>query len=183
MWNSSNYFAATFQLCALAWVFMCVHCSTYALNRVKLRWQQQRNMMLTFTLYDDHALWDLNTRRVSNFVPVILFYFRNKLFIFFDVFKAQWRFLPQQLCSGYFYLRSLPLKGTTWIPRGPPSFDTSTSLTMSLGDGDGWKMERQVGGGGRGEVERRGVPPCGGGDKNNEMKKESTWQQQKSVNK
>lgn len=88
-----------------------------------------------------------------------------------DVFKALWTpCLPVPLlysllacltaprfCSGYFYLRSLPLKGTTWIPRGPPSFDTSTSLTMSLGDGDGWKTERQgwVGLGGEG-VEGRG---------------------------
>lgn len=52
-------------------------------------------------------------------------------------------------CScGYFYLRSLPLKGTTWIPRGPPSFDTSTSLTMSLGGGGGRERDE---GGGRGE--------------------------------
>lgn len=72
-------------------------------------------------------------------------------------------------CScGYFYLRSLPLKGTTWIPRGPPSFDTSTSLTMSLGDGGGRERDRDIG---RGEEERRGVTPCGGrGDMTKKMR-------------
>lgn len=66
--------------------------------------------------------------------------------------------LFEQHCSGDFYLRQGPLKGTTWIPKGPPSFDTSTSLTMSLGDGDGWKMERQgwIGGWGESGKERRG---------------------------
>lgn len=93
--------------------------------------------------------------------------------------------------AGYFYLRSLPLKGTTWIPRGPPSFVTSTSLTMSLGDGDGWKTERQVGSGWVGGVggvggwkgkERRGVTPCGGKKKQKQevrwRRKETTWWQQ-----
>lgn len=32
------------------------------------------------------------------------------------------------------YLRSRPLKGTTWIPSGPPSLDTSTNFTISLED-------------------------------------------------
>lgn len=35
------------------------------------------------------------------------------------------------------YLRSRPLKGTTWIPRGPPSLDTSTNFTISLEDRGG----------------------------------------------
>lgn len=109
----------------------------------------------------------------------------------------QWtRFLPisslspsSPLGSGYFYLRSLPLNGTTWIPRGPPSFDTSTSLTMSLGDGDGWMGDEEARvdrwGGGSGE-ERRGVTPCGRGDKtrNEITAKETTWwQEQNGANK
>lgn len=52
----------------------------------------------------------------------------------------------EHVCGG-FYLRSLPLKGTTWIPRGPPSFDTSTSLTMSLGNGNGQRKDRRKGSG------------------------------------
>lgn len=35
------------------------------------------------------------------------------------------------------YLTSCKLKGTTWIPRGPPSLDTSTGLSMPLQDHDG----------------------------------------------
>lgn len=31
------------------------------------------------------------------------------------------------------YLLSLALKGTTWIPRGPPPLDTSTGFNISLG--------------------------------------------------
>lgn len=40
-----------------------------------------------------------------------------------------------------FYLISCELKGTTWIPRGPPSLDTSTGLSMLLRDGDGWSQK------------------------------------------
>ena len=72
------------------------------------------------------------------------------------------------------YLRSLPLKGTTWIPRGPPSFDTSTSLTMSLG----WTVmdgETEVGGvrrrGGGGEEEERGDTMWAETKTGNEMRK------------
>lgn len=32
------------------------------------------------------------------------------------------------------YLLSLELNGTTWIPSGPPPFDTSTGLSRSLWD-------------------------------------------------
>lgn len=78
-----------------------------------------------------------------------------------------------RLRSGYFYLRSLPLKGTTWIPRGPPSFDTSTSLTMSLGDvmDDGRMKERREGKGG----EKGGEDTVWrGGDKTRDGEKKTT---------
>lgn len=36
------------------------------------------------------------------------------------------------------YLPPRALKGTTWIPKGPPSLETSTSFTISLWDNDEW---------------------------------------------
>lgn len=36
------------------------------------------------------------------------------------------------------YLPPRALKGTTWIPRGPPSLGTCTSFTISLWDNDEW---------------------------------------------
>lgn len=46
--------------------------------------------------------------------------------------------LSGAVIEGRLYLRSRALKGTTWIPKGPPSLETSTSFTMSLWDNDGW---------------------------------------------
>lgn len=45
--------------------------------------------------------------------------------------------MSQALIPFFFYLTSCELKGTMWIPKGPPSLDTSTGLSMLLQDSDG----------------------------------------------
>lgn len=41
------------------------------------------------------------------------------------------------------YLLSLELNGTTWIPSGPPPFDTSTGLSRSLRDNNGGQISKK----------------------------------------
>lgn len=111
-----------------------------------------------FTLKWIKVLFDLKKKRINVKVFVTFSFLEQVKKWFYSCLIILSSTCPlNRLGSGRFYLRSLPLKGTTWIPRGPPSFDTSTSLTMSLGDGDegvdvmgggGGGGDRKVGGGG-----------------------------------
>lgn len=167
MWNSSNAFAATFQLRASACVCVRVHCSTYPLNRVKLSWQQQRNMMLTFTF--------CFVRSKQEVFQILFLWFYFTFYIFWCVQG------PVEISASATLLRiflpAVPATERHHVDSQRPTivwhlhqFDYVSGRWWWMKDGE------RLGG-------VRGVPPCGGGDKNNKMKKESTWQQQKSANK
>jgi len=133
------------------YIYLFIFNSTIRLTNVKLKRENVENWI--FLKKKRTKMWK------SQGAPPSLSLCKRSWLKSNTVFVKGVQFLVQgPVDSGQLYLRSLPLKGTTWIPSGPPSFDTSTSLTMSLGDG-----ETGEGGGGfwGGGGERRRVTPCG----------------------